>query len=488
MTMLAPLATIDELSSAGGSELADALATRRLVDAVPSPGTPLLRALAHRLSGFPSDLAGHFGRGGASVGLNGRIDAPASSPLRLVLCDGASTRLRFHDGELIAVDPNFIIGAALVAFFATRPAPYAPAVAASLLALRVPFRNHELPFQNELVALATLLDGKIMRTILTEVCDLVALHEIGHVYVDRHGAGFVRMEVVSPSDAKMCLAHAEQTGHVLQVFEPGARLTSRWDVLRDQKSGRATLILPGTDRHEIDEYAPDVFALLARSVLDCRGPLRPDWLPILTLRFLVWSLTMLVQEATELEAEGGRSWRDTRRILRRQAGARQRPTHPAASTRSDVVLFHIGELIGELDSDRLVELWGSLAGTHDKVWSDEIDMGIALLEHWLEGSPDTEQLAPWSEVFDAHVGKRLGDVGARVKCLAIRTLGELRGLGALASRTAMPHAEVLVAERQIGDRITESVTTDAELAPLREAASAFAAIPKLRGGAHGTEG
>lgn len=459
--MSSALASIDELRWTGSVKAAVSLAQQRLEEGKHEAGAAFQRQVASRLSGFPGALEKDIGAGGTCVGI---VAAKANWP-SVVLADGRgySCCIPFHDGHLAVVDFGFLVDAALFVFFATRPRDYAQHVAAAIFALSVLRKGRAIPFNVDLVELAFRLDGTGMRSIVCNLADMIALHEVGHVYVAANGNGFLAMDVVADADAFKRLVEAHAQGLQLENFvvNPGIP-TSCWEVLRNPKTGYGRLVLPGHDSREIVEYAPDVFAALARSVLDAQGPPHAGTLQVWRARYPMWTLTALLLEAIEDEAKGGAWTRGMREMARSSSGKPLRTTHPRAVTRNDVLLFHLRELLHERGVEGRTEAdgayWRTFKQQHSAIWSEQLMMHHELLVQDIRLHEPPGDAERWITAFDILAGKarcRFDELGPKARFLASRVLGELRDLSAAYRDGLVPYLDLPSKEEEIGRRILD---------------------------------
>ena len=447
-----PLPSIDDLLDAASATQALEDSERRLLSADNDLRLKLLRGLSNRLVAFPQALMADLSSGGESVGL-----VPIGpDDIRVLLVNGDSCRLNLGDGALAAIDASFVLKASELTFFATWPVPYASLVAATLFVATAVIRHRPIPFQFELAALTWMMSESGARSVQADVGDLVTLHEIGHSYAELHGTEFVDMVVFPKHEANNISPVLAKDGWQLSSFRGAA---SMWGVLRNQLNNQSKLVLPSYDERELIEYAPDIFALMARTVLDGQGPVRVNGLHVLPARHVIWSWVMLLQESIQEQAEGGEAWRLVRQLQRRADGARARPTHPASATRSDVLLFHMLRLVDRFGGVETAGLRSKLMDQQQAIWSEKPLIHLHLLLDPLIQSERSVAMKPWIEQFDA-AQSDYGDLPPGLKYLCARVLSPLADLATTCLRGETPRSLAAILAKKIGSETLDSMLAD----------------------------
>lgn len=473
--------TLDELQAATTAHDVQRLFVSRMRHAEPTHETAIRKSIANRVLAFPADLEEQLGKGGPAIGI-----APFSSKAWSVVlanAHGRPRRIRFADGSIVGLDYDYVVKAFLFCYFAISNKPHSPMVATSILGLVSAIPSGPLPFQDDLWAYAWHTDQELAHSVFADIVDFVVLHEAGHIYLDRYESGFLQMVAVDPARAADGPQALFGPGCVVTEFLVGTLRRSLWQqVALPDKNPR--LILPGTDASERDEYAPDVFALLTRYVLDSQGKPDPGIVHQVTpARMLLWNLLFVYEAVVEESMGAGIALQDMLETRRRDAG-RQR-THPHAHSRVSVLHFHIADLMRRLkiaDADTIMSQCGAF---YDLLWSDRFWTGIYLVANICGKSSDDAMTGEWVQAFDsmdARFGSTHKTLGPSLKCLVIKSYGELCGLVTVVRQQLVPPENFASFERQIGERIIHGIAGDDHfgdhLAPL---ARAMKDVPKSGG-------
>jgi hypothetical protein len=449
------LATVDELRVTGSVSAAMALAQERLLVPDPSVLAGLYRSFSRRLASFPPDLRKDVSIGGKAAG----IVCPDGGWPPVVIAEGfgRSCCMKFDDGHLAVVDAGFFVNASLFVFFVSSPSPAGSIVASAILGLAILFGGRQVPFAEDLVALAMASSKPVFEEVLRTIVDMVALHEIGHAYVASSGSTFLAIDTVPIDEAVDYFARTLAEGRIVGEFRPGRAATSVWDTVTDPATGKSRLVLPGWDAFELNEYAPDVFALLARSVLDAQGSPRPETLALWNINYFVWTIVALMIDLTEAEVAGG-AWNSTmRNIIRISEGARPRSTHPASPTRNDVVLFHLYELWTAVDGKTRDAVWPQIQRDHDEIWSNDAHLHLNhFVEVLREGHGMTEP-DEFVEFVDELGVDSWSELSLQAKSIIGRVLGPFAGLGAAARLGKLPISEVPGYEARLGANLLHDI-------------------------------
>lgn len=464
--------TLDELQAAKTAQDIQRLFVSRIHHAEPTGETAIQKSIANRVLAFPGDLEKQLHNGGSVVGI-----APFSGntwSVALVNAHGRPRRIRFADGSIVGLDYDYAVKAFLFCYFAVSNRPHSPTVAASILSLVTATPAGPLPFQNDLWAYAWHTDQDLARSVFADIVDFIVLHEAGHVYLDRHDSGFLQMVVVDPALAAGGVQTVFGPDCVVTEFSVGTQRRSLWQqvVLPGQDP---RLILPATDASEQDEYAPDIFALLTRYVLDSQGKPDPRLVHRVTpARMLLWNLLFVYETVVAESMSAGIANQDMLEIRRRNAGRQH--THPHTHSRVSVLHFHIADLarrLGMSSADTMMEQCGTI---YDLLWSDRFWTAVYLAAN-AHGKPsDDPKNEEWVRAFDtmdARLGSAHKALRPSVKCLVIKSYGELCGLATAVARRIVPLERFSSFERQIGDRIIRGLAEDPHfgdhLAPLARA-------------------
>jgi hypothetical protein len=172
---------------------------------------------------------------------------------------------------------------------------------------------------------------------------------------------------------------------------------------------------------------------------------------------------MLLLEAIEIEAEGGKMWQETRRLLRQADGAPSRSSHPAPSSRNDVLLFCLSELFTSVDHALGDQLRPVLLREHGKIWSESVLLHSSLMVEGARSNEASAHSEPFIKLVDDYArvsGQCFDDLSITAKLLAVRFLGELCGLGKTVHQGMIPEHSVLQVEKEIGSRILGVLNKD----------------------------
>lgn len=327
---------------------------RRLLAAAPNTmEAALVRGLAAKISGFPQALAKDLAAGGQSVGL-----LPIGPEgFEVLLVNGPSCRLEFADKPIAAIGAPFVLQEALINFFASSTMPHASIVAATVFVIAGALRGRAMPMLHETSLLTWMISDSGARSVQADVGDLLALHEVGHIYADKHGTGFTAFSMHSENESGVC------------EVQPFIGANSHWSMGIDPITRRQRLLLSPEDAHELHEYAPDVFALLARTVLDHQGPVG-DLLQVTPVRLAIWSWVMLLTETIEDMNSGGPFMKATREAIRHSEAGSIRRSHPRSGTRADVLMFHMRQLLEQHAGPENENLVRQLEGVHASMWTE----------------------------------------------------------------------------------------------------------------------
>lgn len=472
---------LDELQAAKTAQDVQRLFVSRLQTAEQTHETAIRKSIATRVLAFPADLETQLGKGGSAVG----IDPFSAKSWSVVLAnaDGRPRRIRFADGSIVGLDYDYVVKAFLFCYFAVSNKPHSPTVATSILALVSAIPAGPLPFQDNLWAYAWHADQALAGSVFADIVDFVVLHEAGHIYLDHHDSGFLQMVVVDPARAAEGAKAVFGTGCTVTEFSVGTQRRSLWQQValpgRDPR-----LILPGSDASERDEYAPDIFALLTRYVLDSEGMPDPQLVHRVTpARMLLWNLLFVYEAVVEESMGAGITHQDMLEIKRRDAG-RQR-THPHAHSRVSVLHFHIADLMRRLDISGADTVMSQCTDIYDLLWADRFWTGVYLAANACGKPSEDAESAEWVRAFDAmdvRFGSTHKALRPSLKCLVIKSYGELCGLVTAVAQRLVPQERFASFERQTGERIIRGVAGDKQfgdhLAPL---ARAITDMPKSGG-------
>lgn len=453
----------------------------RLHDAPPTHKLAIQKSIANRVLAFPADLERDLENGGSAVG----IEPLSGKSWSVVLAhsDGRPRRLSFSDGSIVALDYDYVVKAFLFCYFAVTSKQHGPVVATSLLGLVSGIPNGPIPFQDELWAYAWRSDQNLAHSVFSDIVDFVVLHEAGHIYLDDKGSDFLQMVVVDPARAADGAQAVFGPESVVTEFSVGTESRTLWQQVT-RPGHKPQLILPGTDASERREYGPDIFALLARYILDSQGP--PDSrlvLQVTPARMLFWNLLFVFEAIVEESMGVGIANQNMLEIRRREA--RRERTHPHAHSRVSVLHFHIADLLRRLagaDADATMSVCN---GIYDNLWSDRFWTGVALVANACERQADNAKTEQWGPVFDsmdARLGSAHTDLRPNLKCLVVKTYSEFCGLMSAAALGTVPPDRFAAFELEIGERIIQGLADDPHfserLAPL---AHAMTDLPKTGG-------
>ncbi|MCR9135880.1 MAG: hypothetical protein NXI27_07795 [Alphaproteobacteria bacterium] len=453
----------------------------RVRDAAPTRELAIQKSIANRVLAFPADLQRDLDNGGSAIGIEPLPGRTWS--VVLAHAGGRPRRLSYPDGSIVALDYDYVVKAFLFCYFAVSDKRHCPTVATSLLGLVSGIPNGPIPFQDVLWACAWHSDQSLAHSVMSDIVDFIVLHEAGHIYLDAHGADFLQMVVVDPARAVGGVEAVFGPGSVVTEFSVGTQGRSLWQQVT-RPGHEPSLILPGTDVSERREYGPDVFALLTRFVLDSQGI--PDGrlaLQVTPARMLFWNLLFVFEAVVEESMNVGIANQYMLEMSRREAG-RER-SHPHAHSRVSVLHFHISELLRRLAVADANATMAVCSGVHDSLWSDRFWTGVALASNACEKRADNTMFEQWVPVFDsmdARMGSVHTELRPNLKCLVVKSYGELCGLVAAVTLGTVPPDRFSAFELAIGERIIQGLAGDTHfgehLAPLTRA---ITDLPKTGG-------
>ncbi len=453
------LATVGEFFALGSRQAASDCAEKCLQTLSDPLRRQMLTSLSQGLSDYPASLKKELPRRGPNFQLAAEFP---ECPEIAVVDGGATSCLALEGGHLVALNAGDFFNAVLFNVFATREKPYAPVAAAAVLALSAFNVGKPIAFQAELYLLAYLLNPAVTRSIMWSTADAIVLHEIGHSYVETHGHEFLPMEIAGAEPP---------AGAEISELRYGAESNSIWNVATARDGRWARLLLPSSDRHEIDEFAPDVFSFAARGVIDGADVETEGWM----LRYRFWSSTYLFLEACEKGGDGGPMASGLRTLLRHMDGAPLRPSHPWFATRADVVRFYLEHQFRLSEADR-----AGFDDVQQAIWSNEIFDRVNLVLQDLELDPG--EPGKWTGIFDsidARTGGHHEDLSPRLKALAARSLGELTGLALVARSGKLAPGQLASFEDEISSRIVRDLRESDELEVLQLIAQRLAGLHSI---------
>ncbi len=291
--------------------------------------------------------------------------------------------IRVAQGYLVVIDRTYFISLLLYLFFAARERDYARHLSSWCFLHHCLAADRPFPLGSLLLTIAAQIQAGFLSFVTEELAKFIVYHEIGHVYQEKEGSGYLDMTKLTPEleDALRMKIDAviaeksdfgdEAVGVELTKFVGEFRaFHSSWSIFqtwRDPADSVWKLLLPEKDVKEFPEYASDVFAVFTMLAVD--GVDLERSLESLSTRMSIWSLMKLAMDYQM-------------RIMGQVFGNLQAPTsHPAASSRLDVIIFHLRKLAASkgLTPDSID--WDSFGSYYTTIWSKPNDDRIKDILH-----------------------------------------------------------------------------------------------------------
>jgi hypothetical protein len=213
---------------------------------------------------------------------------------------GASCILRYENDVLIVLDRNVILQAFLFSYFMTLPDSYARIVAAVLLVLGGHRAHGPIPFQEQLANFAATRNRTLAYQTLNDVVDFIALHELGHI-AEQPPESLLHVIIHDSKSAieidRLIYEDIRQFGNPGNERLPRHRCFGTYRLFETCHQGFSTLrrsiddpwslYIDHEKSRKLGEFASDMFAVYARSILDSSGGFHSLVLDQLPFRVLV---------------------------------------------------------------------------------------------------------------------------------------------------------------------------------------------------------
>lgn len=286
----------DEIRTLGSCAAVTAKINQSLAQAKVADPLPL-HAIAHttiqnRLKQIPNSLALDFDRAPFNLGLSTPVWR--NVVMQTARNQSRHARHRLSDGDLVIIDRDDLFRTALFTYFSVRGRTDVNALLAQAFVLMhaAILPKAPLPFQNLLSF--ELVQGRLATPDFLECLntslDFIALHELGHVYIETPNSSrdffHTRLEPPSPADN---LA-ANQRQEMVICDDP-------W---------RDTVIRVGgsASSAQLTELFCDAFALTGRTIMDMAGRFSPEVLEALTARLVILSRAFFLDDMIAMHGQG----------------------------------------------------------------------------------------------------------------------------------------------------------------------------------------
>lgn len=316
-----------------GSAFDEAKVMARGLSAVEPLGHSLIQ---NRLHQIPDCLWSDHSKAPNKLGLN--LPASRKIVMQTARHRGRHVRYELADADLVILDRDILIRAALFLYFSFRGKSDSDALLAQAFAFvhNAIVPNQPLPMQYYIVQgiLLNPTEQQLFLQCLNSLLDFVALHEIGHVSADTSGltSPFFHVEFQAEPDQA-------QDRQLYQVIFHRAAPTQ----------DRVQLPYPLT-KGQVEELFCDAFALTARVLMDASGTFTPAVFDTLSERLFLLGQFLSLEDMRTMHGEGPSGQINVARMVHANRDAppmqplRHPPSlhvsHPPGIRRLDSLVLH----------------------------------------------------------------------------------------------------------------------------------------------------
>jgi hypothetical protein len=327
------LGSAQAVASRLGSAFDEAKVMVRGLSAVEPLGYSLIQ---NRLHQIPDCLWSDHSKAPNKLGLN--LPAGRKIVMQTARHRGRHARYELADADLVILDRDILIRAALFLYFSFRGKSDFDALLAQAFAFAhnaiVP--NQPLPMQYCIVQgiLINPTEQQLFLQCLNSLLDFIALHEIGHVSANTNGltSPFFHVDIQAEP-------HETEGEQIYQVIFHRAA----------PNQDRIKLPDPMT-RGQVEELFCDAFALTARVLMDASGTFSPAVFDALSERLFLLAQFLSFEDMRTMHGEGPSGQVNLARMLHANRGVppmeplRHQPnrheSHPPGIRRLDSLLLH----------------------------------------------------------------------------------------------------------------------------------------------------
>ncbi len=338
------LGSAQAVASRLGSAFDEAKVIARGLSAVEPLGHSLIQ---NRLHQIPDCLWSDHSKAPNKLGLN--LPASRKVVMQAARHRGRHARYELIDADLVILDRDILIRAALFLYFSFRGKSDFDALLAQAFAFAhnaiVP--NHPLPMQYCVVQgiLMNPTERQLFLQCLNSLLDFVALHEIGHVSADTSGltSPFFHVEFQTEPDQ----AQGRQLYQV--IFHRAAPTQDRVQLPDPLTKG------------QVEELFCDAFALTARVLMDASGTFTPAVFDALSERLFLLGQFLLLEDMRTMHGEGPSGQINVARMVHANRDVppmqplRHQPSmhvsHPPGIRRLDSLLLHAEWILRQFGID-----------------------------------------------------------------------------------------------------------------------------------------
>ncbi|TIL42773.1 hypothetical protein [Mesorhizobium sp.] len=358
------------------------------------------------------------------------LDTPILRPFQVLVCRnrGRHQRIAFENDDLILIDRDALVRAALFVYFRDLSAPAAAAIL--MHACRYP--DLPIPFQEHVFFHASQVDGPRLWPLLNTVMDFVVFHELGHAYEKLSTSSQRSLLQMSTVDASFSAVMDADSENVRYLVSP--IIGDGFKTYYGEHQNRGLLLIPESKVKYLPEFFCDAFSLACQLTLARSEEAPKLHIALMPVRLKIVATSLFLTELVDGHKDGLifdkrldnlHLWQDQPKI---KSALSIYDTHPRPVLRFLSLLFH-GELFAEIYQDigiaRIFEKIANDIGFQFKPFNlisiDEIIEASKRIQH--EDGASTDELE-FFQAIDAASDSFWNDYPEFLQRIMVRAFGK----------------------------------------------------------------